>query len=506
MCARDADPRPPAALPSLATGAFWVAGGLFVVLMVLSPWYGFDRDELYFLDCARHLQAAYVDQPVLTPLLARISLDLFGVWLTGLRLWPALAGAGTVLVGAVTARELGGGRKAQLGAALGTATMPSLLAVDHLMGPTAIDLLAWASLALVWLRIERTGQARWWLAAGGILGVGLANKHSIGFFAVAVVAGALVTGGRHLLASWWFLAGAAIAAACTIPDLWWQATHGWATVSMTQHLNAENGGVGKIATWFAGQLIMTTLALVPVWIVGLRWLWRSRQPMRRALVVAYGLLFVFFAVTTGGKIYYLAGAYVPLLAAGFVSLEAWLGARRHRLQLLVAAALTTVAALPIVLPVLPPADIGWTYGINQVPGESVGWPELVHTVGAAWDRLPAATRARSAIIATDYGEAGALNELGRSEGLPVAFGDQNSEWWWGPPPVRTATVLAVVPGPRDVTGYRSYLLQFFRSVREVGTFHNKAGLHNQEWGGHVYLCSGRLRPWTQIWAQLRHYD
>jgi hypothetical protein len=345
------------------------------------------------------------------------------------------------------------------------------------------------------------------LAAGGILGVGLANKHSIGFFALALVAGALVSGGRHFLASWWFLIGAAIAVACTIPDLWWQATHGWATVIMTQHLNAENGGAGKIATWVAGQLLMTSLALVPVWIVGLRSLWRSRRPMRRSLVVAYGLLFVFFAVTTGGKIYYLAGAYVPLLAAGFVALEAWLGARARRLRLLVAtAAFTTVAALPIVLPVLPAADIGWTYAINQVPGESIGWPELVSTVNAAWDRLPVATRARAAIIAADYGEAGAINELGRSAGLPRAFGDQNSEWWWGPPPARTETVLAVAPGPRDVTGYRSYLLQFFRSVRVVGTFRNGDGIHNQEWGGHVYLCNGPRHPLPNVWIQLRHYD
>jgi hypothetical protein len=29
--------------------------------MVLSTRYGFQRDEVYFLDCARHLQASYVD-------------------------------------------------------------------------------------------------------------------------------------------------------------------------------------------------------------------------------------------------------------------------------------------------------------------------------------------------------------------------------------------------------------------------------------------------------------
>ena len=65
----------------------WAGGIVFAVLMALSARYGFDRDELYFLDGARHLQASYVDQPVLGPLLAWVSLKLFGVSLPGLRVW-----------------------------------------------------------------------------------------------------------------------------------------------------------------------------------------------------------------------------------------------------------------------------------------------------------------------------------------------------------------------------------------------------------------------------------
>ncbi len=115
---------PPAeAAPSEATGdvdrlapidrrAWVVATAVFVVLMALSDLYGFHRDELYFLDAARHLQGGYADQPILTPLLARVSLSLFGVWLPGLRVWAALAVAATVLVGGLLARELGGGRRA----------------------------------------------------------------------------------------------------------------------------------------------------------------------------------------------------------------------------------------------------------------------------------------------------------------------------------------------------------------------------------------------------------
>ncbi len=160
--------------------------------MVLSPRYGFHRDELYFLDDARHLQASYVDQPVLTPLLAWVSLKLFGVSLPGLRLWPALAAGATVELGGLTARELGGGRRAQLLAAVGTGTIPVLLGAGHLTDTSTYDIQT-----LVVIHIGRTGDWRWWLAAGLILGLGLANKHSAGLFAVALVAGALLSGGRR---------------------------------------------------------------------------------------------------------------------------------------------------------------------------------------------------------------------------------------------------------------------------------------------------------------------
>lgn len=103
---------PEIVLAPLDKHAIVVGGILFAVLMALSARYGYDRDELYFLDCARHLQASYVDQPVLTPLIARLSLALFGVSEAGLRLWPALAGWATVVIGGLTAREFGGSRRA----------------------------------------------------------------------------------------------------------------------------------------------------------------------------------------------------------------------------------------------------------------------------------------------------------------------------------------------------------------------------------------------------------
>jgi 4-amino-4-deoxy-L-arabinose transferase-like glycosyltransferase len=484
-----------------------VAAIVVAVLMAVSARYGFHRDELYFLDAGRHLQASYVDQPVLGPLLARLSLSLFGVSVVGLRLWPALAAGATVVVGGLTAREFGGGRRAQLLAAIGTATMPVLLGAAHVANTTAYELLAWAGVTLVVARIGRTGDCRWWLAAGLIDGLGLADDHSAAFLAVAVFIGALLSGGRALVLNRWFLGGAVIALAFEVPDLWWQATHSWATIAMTESLHGENGGLPNIAVWVIGQLALVTLALVWVWVAGLRFLWRSDRPLWRALAWAYGLLFVLFAVTTGAKTYYLGAAYVYLLAAGAVAMDGWLQARPGRLRnLLVATALTTAVTVPVVLPVLPVADIGWTYKTSQNLGESVGWPQLVRSVDTVWTSLPPRQRASAVIFTADYSEAGAINDLGRHLGLPEAVSGHNSYWWWGPGNPRATTVVAVAPGPIDVTGYAAYLRQFFTRVRVAATLSNPYGIRNQEWGGHVYVCTGPRHPWGQLWPRLRHYD
>jgi len=122
-----------------------------------------------------------------------------------------------------------------------------------------------------------------------------------------------------------------------------------------------------------------------------------------------------------------------------------------------------------------------------------------------WESLPPRQRAGAVIFTADYGEAGAINELGRGTGLPVAVSGQNSEWWWGPGNPRATTVVAVMPGPVDITSSAAtaYLRQFFTHVRVAATLSNPYGIHNQEWDGHVYVCTGLRHPWAQLWPRLR---
>jgi Dolichyl-phosphate-mannose-protein mannosyltransferase len=481
-----------------------VAGGVFAVLMALSSRYGFQRDEVYFLDCARHLQAGYVDQGALGPLLARVSLELFGVWLPGLRVWPALSSTATVVVGALTARELGASRRAQVLTAVGTATMPGLLGSGHIANTTAYDILAWALLALVVVRVGRTGDVRWWVPAGAVLGIGWDNNHLVGWFAIVLVVGIVLGQGQRVLLNRWFLTGAVLAGVLMAPDVWWQATHGWPSAAMTTALSARNGGALNALVWVIGQVLIVSPVLTWVWVVGLRMLWRSGNPLWRALVWAYGLTFVAFAATTGAQIYYLAGEYPCLLGAGFVALDGWLRARPRRLRDLgIATAASTLVSLPSLLPVLPPSSVRITGSTTLA--ETIGWPDMVRSVRAVWTALPPQQQTRAVIFTADYSEAGAINEIGRGQ-LPTAVSGQNNEWFWGPGNPDATTVLAVAPGPAAAGDYAVYLRRYFTDVQQVATLANPYGVHNIEWGGHLYLCTGPRLPWAQLWPQLRHYE
>ena len=71
--------------------------------------YGYFRDELYYIACSEHPDFGYVDHPPFSIFLLLLSRSVFGDSLFALRLLPALAGAATVLLAALMAREMGGG-------------------------------------------------------------------------------------------------------------------------------------------------------------------------------------------------------------------------------------------------------------------------------------------------------------------------------------------------------------------------------------------------------------
>ena len=85
-----------------------LAAAKLLVHVTTSGRYGYFRDELYFLDCARHLDWGYVDHAPLVALYAKVALLMCGS-LPAVRLLPAVAGAALVALSMFMVRELGGG-------------------------------------------------------------------------------------------------------------------------------------------------------------------------------------------------------------------------------------------------------------------------------------------------------------------------------------------------------------------------------------------------------------
>ena len=99
--------------PLLSRPLLAVVFGVLALHAVCLTHYGWFRDELYYLSCARRLAWGYVDQPPFSIAVLALLRGVAGESLVAVRLFAAGLSAALVLLTAAIARELGGG---QLGA------------------------------------------------------------------------------------------------------------------------------------------------------------------------------------------------------------------------------------------------------------------------------------------------------------------------------------------------------------------------------------------------------
>ncbi|MDR2984012.1 MAG: glycosyltransferase family 39 protein [Nocardiopsaceae bacterium] len=492
-----------AALPPLATfPVLAIAVAVAALLVAFAGRYGYHRDELYFLASGRHLAWGYPDQPPLVPLIARLVSDLAPGSLILLRLPSALVTGVLVVLTGLTTRELGGGRAAQVLASAVIAVAPVVTGSGHLLSTTTFDLPIWALLIWLLVRILRTGDQRLWLAAGLAAGVGLMDSDLIAFLIGAVVVALAVVGPREGFRSPWFYAGGALALAIWSPYLAWQAGHGWPELTVARSIAA--GQSGSSAPWWLivpEQFVLVSWYFSPVWIAGLVRLFRD-PGLRwcRAVGVAYPVLAVVF-MATGGKPYYLAGMFAVLLAAGAEPAIRWLRREQVRLRrgVMVAAFALSIAVLPITLPVLPVSVVHDTpiVGLNYDAGETIGWPAFVREIASAYRSLPASQRASTTVLASNYGEAGAVDRYGPAEGLPRAYSGHMSFWYWGPPPASATSAIVV--------GYQRDQLGFCGSVRLATRLDNGEQVSDDEQGAPVWICQNLRESWRAIWSSQRSF-
>ncbi len=475
--------------------------------------YGYFRDELYYMADGRHPQLGYVDQAPLIGWLAALIHFTLGDSLVAIHILPALACGAAVAVTGLIARELGGGRLAQVLAATATLVAPAFMATGSIFSMDVIDQLCWALGALILIRLVHRDEPRLWLAFGLIAGIGLLNKFTILFFGFALVVGFLVTPARASFRTRWPWLGGLIAFAFVLPDTLWNATRGWPTWDFWHHYQGLTGG-GPLG-FLGAQILNSNPFTLPLTIAGLYFYLRSKggKPYR-----AFGWAFVTLCVVLvaiNAKAYFLAPAFPMLFAAGARQLEtlilrpAWLKPAYVALLLL-----SGVLLMPLTMPVLPPATYAKTYaamtgvGNNgagqetagifpQYLGDRFGWDTMTATVAQVYDSLPAAQRSHACIFTVNYGEAGALELLGARYHLPPVVSGHNNYYVWGPGSCDGSVIITVGVPQSDLTK--------FTHVTQAATI-TCSYCMTEEDNLPVYVCTGLRVPLKDAWQQVKHFN
>jgi hypothetical protein len=496
--------------------AFFSAVALLAHLLTNGR-YGYFRDELYYIACARHLDFGYVDQPPLSILLLRLSEILLGDSLFAIRLLPALAGAATIALTGAIARELGG-----RGWAVALACAASLcalfnLAVGNFFSMNAFEPLLWMGCIYLFVRIINGGSPTLWLWMGALVGLSLENKHSTAFFAVGIFVALLLTPERRHFAQKWIWLGGLIALAMALPNIFWQAQHRWATYELLSNIAHSNKNVAlSPAQFIAEQIVFMNPGTLPLWIAGLLWLFGSRDGRRyRGLGIIYLVTLAEFIVLHG-KSYYLAPAYPMLFAAGGVAAERVFVARLKWLKPALLGAILVIGALcaPLVLPILPPAKLvaymraihlqpprtetSHTAALPQVFADQFGWEQMVGSVAHVYHHLRPEDEKRAAIFCQNYGEAGAIDFFGPKLGLPPAISGHQNYFFWGPRDWTGEVVLVLDTNDEDER-------EVFASVEDLGQIVSSPWAMPFERRMHIFLCRDLKGSVQEFWPRVKKW-
>lgn len=479
--------------------------------------YGYFRDELYYAACGEHPGWGYIDHAPLVAFAARLSRAALGDSLFALRFLPAVSAALKVLLAGWIARETGGGRFAQFLAALAVLLAPVYLTLDSFLSMNSFEPVFWMVCAAIVLRILNGGNPRLWLLFGVVGGVGILNKHSMLFFGSGIAAGLLLTEARREYRRPWIWAGALLAFLVFLPNLLWEMRSGWPTIAILHSVIGTKYSTISPVEFILEQALLTHPLAAPIWLAGLWFCFMDRDGRRyRALGWAYIVVLVEMIVLHG-KIYYLAPAYVMLLATGAVWIERRLAPRTGAwLKPAIVAPLLAGAlvAAPLAMPVLP-VDLAIRYcrfwhvesvRVENVPlgdlpqffGDMIGWEDQVREVARVFDALPPEERSRATILAYNYGEAGAIDYFGKRYGLPKAVSGHNHYGWWGTRGSTGESVIAIgFPEAR--------LRQSFGDVRAAG-FVNPPHAMPEESNLTIYVCRRPVENLTASWGRWMYFN
>jgi len=493
----------------------YVAFLKLILLLIFAGNYGLFRDEFYYIECSKHLDWGFVDQPPLSVFLLWLSRTLFGESILGIRIFAYTASCATVFVSGLIARELGGKRFAQILTAVCVVFSPVVLGGGSYFSMNAFDILFSSILFYLLIKIIKTENQKLWLLVGIVFGIGLQNKLSFLFLGLGLAAALLLTKQRRYFLSKDIYIAAAAAFLIFLPHLIWQTANGFPTLEFIRNAAERK----NIRMGFAEYFIASMMEMNPAYIIllsaALYYLFFDKAGKRFALLAWFYLVILAVFVLNSGKPYYMGILFPMIIAAGVVGAESLTNKyfiKSGRIILLFTLIPSYLLIAPFAIPVLSVESFlkfSEAVGIKPSSGERIltgvlpqffadrfGWKEMAGKVSEAYNKLSENEKKEVVIFAQNYGEAGAVNYYSGNLGFPGrVYSPHNSYWLWGPPSDWTGTVAIIVGSTAEDN------IQWFEEVELAASHRSRFGMPYENVD--IFICRKIKIPIEKVWASIK---
>lgn len=479
------------------------------LLLSLFPFeYGIFRDEFYYLSMSNRLDFGYVDVPPLAPLLLAAVRFIFGDSYFSLHLLPAVSGTIFLILGYLLVRKMGGNLFSQILILTMVLFAPYFVATDSVYTYDTFNKLFWLLCSYLMIRLIQTGNPKYWIFIGIVVGIGFLFKITIISLLLGWMLGLLLTANRHLFFKREMLWGGILALIISSPYLFWQVQHQFVTLDYMGNYSKK---ISEFTFWhyIVEQIFYLNPVAFPLWLGGLYYvLFHRIGKMYRSAGIAY-IFLILFSFVMKVKADFILPYYVLLMAAGCIWLESILvnrNSRYLRAGILLLVIFTGSYFLPMARPFLPVETFIHYYGemstrsnaerksldsLPQFYADRFGWEEMTNKVARVYQSIPELEQGKVCIITRNYGEAGAIEYYGKAYDLPLPpLSGHNQYYIWGPGQYSGEIIIAVGFPETD-------LRKSYRDVEPVEILTNLYMMPYEKENS-IYLCRNPIKKFQEL--------